>query len=165
MNNHKFLKQKISKILKSVKYTIINKKMTDDAVISYIGQTERGLRKILMVELSTYIERYSKPIPINITVKGRTHGIVDINLNKIYPIDKLDKESFQQTLFPKICGYIETFVSDIKKDPKGTKTESYVDAVIAEYINLLDIAEAGIIKKQPEDSPIYGELEVIHLRN
>lgn len=164
MTNYKLLKQKVSKTLKSMKYTVMNKKMTSTELTDYLGQTERGLSNIFKTELKEYIVSYCKKIPININVKGRAHGIVPVSLNAIYPVDKIDEEKFQTELYPKLCGYLETFISDIKKDPANAVTESYVDAVITEFVNKLDESEAKLIKKHSENSPIYGELEVISLK-
>ena len=160
MENQYILKQKISKTVKSIKYTIMHKDMTDEELSKYIGLTSTGITNAFIAKLQETIESYHMPIPLQVIIKGRYVGICKIALDKILPLSNIDMQKITTVMGDKCRGYIETFISNIKVDPAAALAEDYVNAMMEEFNVTVAAEEKKLYNLLPEDAAIYGDLKV-----
>lgn len=131
------LKIKISKTLKSVKYSILHDKVKDNELSNYISAIESGLINLFKKDSRYFYKLITTNKKYKIYVRGQYIGNIVMNLNKYLKSDidlkKIDPEQIKST----IRGYIETFISDIKANPE-TSTVKYVESILDLYLNLTD---------------------------
>ena len=158
-NRYVHLKNRISKTMKSFKYTILNRSMNDLELREYMKKVESGVISLLSRDYAKFIKQVTEPQLVELHVSNQYLGLiklsVDSNAHTSFPeVDECD--NFLTSL---VKGYFETFLSSIKQDTKTSDTEIYVNAILEEYLRSLS---SCVKLKQKDDTTMQydGRLKI-----
>ena len=153
---YKRLLNKLSKTIKSVKYTVLNKKMDSRQLYKYLVKIRIGIVKQLMRDTNLLLTRLTAKGKVETTISG----VEIIRNSKLsiaeivgYDISKFDNKSLENQLNEYITGLLETFVTFCKQKRPSSDSKVFVETILEAYEDLL-LAHLSSCKEfqDPEES-------------
>ncbi len=151
-SNIGYLKKKLSTILRSVKYTVINDTPRD--LSHYLRTTSNGIINLLKKDMCKYKQYMSTPKDLKLVVNGDVINVLTIDLVKTNLINLDDDRLNVDHIIADVNGCIRTYVKDSMEHPNNTQAVTYVDMILEIYSNL------KIVNNVANDISTHGKINL-----